>query len=171
VDVNGDGDFADSTDQIHEYDAMNRRVQTTSNNLSTDFYHSSSWQVLEERSRAAGGAESSGVVKARYVWSPGYIDSLLLRDADLNNDGDVTDADERHYVQQDANFNVTSLTSRTGTVVERYNYDPYGTRTVLNANFTVFEDGQIYALAVAEVAENHRNQKNQRRPGNVFSVL
>jgi hypothetical protein len=31
---------------------------------------------------------------------------------------------ERHYAVQDANYNVTALTDRYGTVVERYKYDP-----------------------------------------------
>lgn len=142
VDVNGDEVFTDSADQIHEYDALNRRIQTTVGNVTTtDFYHSAAWQVLEERSRGSTDAESAGVLKARYVWSPGYVDSLLLRDADLDGDGNVTDANERHYVQQDANFNVTSIVDRTGAVVERYGYDPYGNRTVLDANFAPDADG------------------------------
>jgi len=43
--------------------------------------------------------------------------------------------DQRLYVQQDANFNVTSV-SNGNTVLERYRYTPYGQRTVLNNDFT-----------------------------------
>jgi len=32
----------------------------------------------------------------------------------------------RFYVQQDANYNVTAITDDAGTVLERYQYDPYG---------------------------------------------
>jgi hypothetical protein len=39
----------------------------------------------------------------------------------------------RQYAVQDANFNVTSLTSASGTVNERYSYSPYGQRTILDA--------------------------------------
>lgn len=49
---------------------------------------------------------------------------------------------QRLYVQQDANFNVTSLTDDSGVVVERYVYDPYGKQTVLEANWSVDADGQ-----------------------------
>jgi hypothetical protein len=39
---------------------------------------------------------------------------MVLRDRDLNLDGDMLDAGERHYAQHDANFNVTALTDPTG---------------------------------------------------------
>ena len=39
----------------------------------------------------------------------------------------------RVYVEQDANWNVTSITDTSGTVLERYVYDPYGTSTRLTA--------------------------------------
>jgi RHS repeat-associated protein len=45
--------------------------------------------------------------------------------------------DRRLYVQQDANGNVTALVDVTGTVVERYDYDPFGAVTVLNPDFSV----------------------------------
>ena len=43
--------------------------------------------------------------------------------------------DERIYVQQDANWNVTALVDVTGTVVERYIYDPYGGVTILTGSW------------------------------------
>src|SRR5262249_20353532 len=39
--------------------------------------------------------------------------------------------EERLYVQQDANFNVTAIIDSTGAVKERYLYDPYGAASVL----------------------------------------
>ncbi len=58
---------------------------------------------------------------------------MILRDRDANaNPADGLE--QRHYVQHDANFNVTAITDPTGTVVERYLYDPYGQATVLAAN-------------------------------------
>jgi RHS repeat-associated protein len=45
--------------------------------------------------------------------------------------------DQRLYVQQDANWNVTALVDTSGNVVERYDYDPFGLQTVLNPDFTV----------------------------------
>ena len=73
------------------------------------------------------------VTHAQYVWSPVYVDALVLRDRDPSNAGTLT---EHLYVQQDANFNVTALVNTSGTVVERYVYDPYGTPTVYDGNWS-----------------------------------
>lgn len=55
-----------------------------------------------------------------------------------------TSTGERVYAVHDGNFNITSIIGKDGTdweVVERYLFDPYGTRTVLNADWTVNTDG------------------------------
>jgi RHS repeat-associated protein/uncharacterized delta-60 repeat protein len=44
--------------------------------------------------------------------------------------------EERLYAQQDANFNVTAVTTAGGHVMERYVYDPYGSVTYLTVNWT-----------------------------------
>lgn len=62
----------------------------------------------------------------QYVWSSVYIDALIERDTPT----------QRMYVQQDMDFNVTALVDTTGTVQERYIYDPYGSVTILAANWT-----------------------------------
>src|SRR4029078_12461718 len=41
----------------------------------------------------------------------------------------------RLYVQQDANWNVTAVTNTSGTVQERYIYDPYGKATRKSASW------------------------------------
>ena len=74
---------------------------------------------------------------AQYVWHPYYIDALLLRDYDEDADGIVV----RYYYTQDVNFNVLSILSSTGTVLERYGYTPYGQAEVLTASFTADSDG------------------------------
>jgi RHS repeat-associated protein len=113
-------DSSGNTLKTYKYDAMNRRVAETVVSDTTDLYYSAGWQVLEER---LNGAE-----KYRYVWSPVYVDAMVLRDR--------LDASERLWVQQDANFNVTAITDNSGNVLERYVYDPYGKVTVLNASWT-----------------------------------
>jgi RHS repeat-associated protein len=90
----------------------------------TDLYYSSTWQVLEERT----GDVSTATIQ--YVWSPLYVDALVLRDRSTQNNGTL---DERLWLQQDANFNVTALLNGSGTVVERYIDDPYGKPTYLSA--------------------------------------
>ncbi len=62
----------------------------------------------------------------QYVWSPVYIDALIERDT----------PSQRMYAEQDVNFNVTALVDTTGTVQERYIYDPFGAVTILASNWT-----------------------------------
>jgi RHS repeat-associated protein len=102
------------------YDGLNRRIQETKSSTTTDLYYSSQWQVLEER--------EGGNAKKHYAWSPVYVDALIARDRDTDGDGAM---DERVYVVQDGNFNVTALLDTSGNVVERFGYDAYGAVVVL----------------------------------------
>ena len=125
------------------YDALYRRVTEGGR----DLYYSKDWQVLQENTLAG--------VDARYVWSPVYVDAMVLRDRDTNGDGVVSQgssADERLYATTDANYDVTGLVTRAGVVVERYAYDPYGTRTVLDA------DGSADADGLSDVAFRYGHQ-------------
>lgn len=107
------------------YDALSRRIQQTESGTTTDFYFSAAGQVLEERVGSA--------VKIQYIWSPVYVDGLILRDRDSTGSGTLN---ERLWVVQDPDFNVTALLNNSGSVVERYVYDPYGAVTILSATFT-----------------------------------
>jgi RHS repeat-associated protein len=111
----------------YAYDGLGRRVQETHSGTVNDLFYSSAWQVLEERT---GGVSTATV---QYVWSPVYVDALVLRDRSTHNNGTM---DERLSVQQDANWNVTALVNGSGSVVERYAYDPYGQVTYLNASWS-----------------------------------
>jgi hypothetical protein len=92
---------------LYGYDALGRRITHTrptgQDPVTTDFYYTSDWQVLEER--------IDGVVVALNVWSLAYIDALVLRDRDADADPETGDygLEQRLYVQQDANWNVTAL--------------------------------------------------------------
>jgi YD repeat-containing protein len=89
------------------YDGLGRRIIVNPGTV-TDLYYSDQWQVLEER---VGGA-----AKVHYVWSPVYVDTMVLRDRDATGGGTLS---ERLWVQQDANWNVTALVNTSGSVVER----------------------------------------------------
>ena len=70
----------------------------------------------------------------QYVWARhagGYVDELiqLAHNADPL-DGTEQDCEQFYYALQNANFNVLGLIAETGEVVERYEYTPYGQRTV-----------------------------------------
>jgi len=112
------------TSITYSHDALNRRV-IENPGTATDLYYSAAWQILEER--VAGNA------KIQYIWSPVYIDAMILRDRDADGNGSL---EERLYAQQDANFNVTAIISTSGAVQERFALDAYGQVTFLNASWT-----------------------------------
>jgi RHS repeat-associated protein len=116
----------------YSYDGLGRRITETHGSTTTDLYLSAANQVLEER--------VGGVMQARNVWSPVYVNALILRDQSSQKNGTL---DQRLYVQQDANWNVTALVDASGNVVERYAYTPFGTLTVLNPDGTV-RSGSAY---------------------------
>jgi RHS repeat-associated protein len=124
----------------YSYDGLGRRV-TERHRLINDLYYSDQWQVLEERT---GG---SAPAQAQDVWSPVYVDALVLRDQSSLNDGNL---DQRLYVQQDANWNVTALVDgkagspTLGQVVERYVYDPYGVASVYTPGWAPRLAGSAY---------------------------
>ncbi len=98
-----------------------------------DYYYNPSWQVADETcntGRTAANKESVATsLKASYIWDQRYIDAPVVRYFDANSDSDFNDDNEKLYYMQDANFNVTGLINTSGTVVERYVYDPYGAVT------------------------------------------
>jgi RHS repeat-associated protein len=96
-------------------DALHRHVTDTVGSTVTDRFFSSDWQLLETK-------VGSNTV-TRNVWSPVYVDGLVLRDRDTDANGTL---DERLYAHQDANWNTTALVNSSGTVQERYTYTPFG---------------------------------------------
>ena len=69
--------------------------------------------------------------------------------------------DQRLYVQQDANYNVTSVSNAAGETVERYRFTPYGVRTLLNDDFTVDGDGvSDVAMDVGHQGLKHDGETN-----------
>ena len=115
------------------YDALNRRI------TNGEHFYYSGWQVIEEQTLFPFQP------KAQYVWSPVYIDAMICRDWDSNGDGTL---DQRHYVGQDANWNVTIIVSTAAVVDERYAPDPYGgSIVVLDAAWVVRPGGSLYVWA------------------------
>jgi len=114
-----------TTLETFSYDGLGRRVTATAGGATTDLYYSDLGQVLEE--------EVSGAATTRYVWSPVYVNAMVLRD---NATGSPGTLNQRLWVQQDTNWNVTALVNSSGSVVERYVYSPYGVVTIYNAGYT-----------------------------------
>jgi RHS repeat-associated protein len=97
-------------------------------------------QVIETREGSGATPAQAETLQPKYqnIWSPRYIDSLILRDE--NTDGDGLCDDSRVYYLADANFNVTALVDTNGDVVERYLYSPYGEVTILDPDFSADAD-------------------------------
>jgi|694.fasta_scaffold14832_9 RHS repeat-associated protein len=111
-------------------DALHRHVTDTVGSTVTDRFFSGDWQLLETK-------VSSNTV-TRNVWSPVYVDGMVLRDRDTDGNGSL---DERLYALQDANWNTTALVNAGGTVQERYTYAPFGQAT--------FRDGSGSTLSAS----------------------
>jgi RHS repeat-associated protein len=100
------------------YDPMNRCVKRIINGIAT-FRYFDGWNLIDERN-------DSDVQIARYV-NGTQIDEILSR----------TTADGPKYYHYDSIGNVVALTDSTGTAVERYAYDIFGTPTIRDRNGTI----------------------------------
>ncbi|MFO0788409.1 MAG: RHS repeat-associated core domain-containing protein [Pirellulales bacterium] len=133
------GAFGVGTAATYRYDGLGRRIVKDIAGDTSDvaYYYNQDWQLLEERKLGLNGSEDPDPL-AQYVWSPTYIDALAVRYWDGNADGDFLDANEgAQYYLRDANFNVTAVVNADATVLERYNYTPYGEVTFLEPDFDV----------------------------------
>ena len=67
----------------------------------------------------------------QHLWGARYVDDLVqIAVNDDPTDANEADCESFYYPMQNANFNVIGLTDANGTLVERYEYTPYGQRTV-----------------------------------------
>jgi RHS repeat-associated protein len=117
----------------YRYDGLKRRITEDDGTTEKHLYYSHQWKVLEER--------VGGNAVTQYVWSPVYVDAMILRDRDADADSG-NGLEERIYVLHDANFNVTAITDASGTVLERYAYEAYGRPIYLDADFDFQPDAQ-----------------------------
>jgi RHS repeat-associated protein len=131
--------------ETYTYDAQGHRVtETPAGSLEKDLYYSNQWQVIEE------DTSNSGLhLHADYVWSPVFVDALILRDDHLTGtyDGSAFNFSDRLYATQDANYNVTALvayTSRPGDTNGDGEVDLTDLNNVLNhlgTTVTPWQDG------------------------------
>jgi RHS repeat-associated protein len=155
VSVDPDGTTTTIPTTTFTYDALHRRISTDADGagsgVATTHYYSKDWQVLEDR--------VGSIVKHAYVMSPVFVDAMVLRDSDTDNDNDTGDYggvasnqfEQRIYVLNDANFNVTSIvgdtdsgTPRNFQVIERFRADAYGAPTFLDPNWAVDTGGSDF---------------------------
>jgi len=80
-------------------------------------------------------------LKFQYVWGATYLDELIARDdrrggvsvSDLN----AAEGDARQYQHCNTLHSIFAVTDQAGEVLERYQYNPYGNRTVFDADFVL----------------------------------
>ncbi len=123
----------------YTYDCQNRRMRkvvTNSGSLDggTDFYYSG-WRVCEEHD--FDGANES--LKYQYVWGATYHDELVVRD-DRQSGGSIAELNNsagsgRQFQHHNTLFSIFAVTDESGAVLEHYQYDPYGKRTIFDPSF------------------------------------
>ena len=90
------------------------------------------WQAIETRTNGTASSNAT----SQMVWSAAYINAAILQDT---YSGGVIQSNSRLYFEQDANWDTTAvvgLVSGNWQVVQRYVYSPYGSITVLNADWS-----------------------------------
>jgi len=87
--------------------------------------------IQNQNAKVISNGKSGSNTLTRNVLSPVYVDAPVLRDRDTDANGTL---DERLFVIQDANYNVTAVISSSGTVQERYTYTPFGLVTYRDAS-------------------------------------
>ena len=102
----------------YTYDALGRRIRKQIGSTVVNYYYSGG-QIIEER---AGNDQ----VTATYLYGIGVDDILQMR----HNGQD-------YWYHKNHLGSVVALTNGQGSVVERYEYDPYGKLTIYDANDSV----------------------------------
>ena len=131
----------------YAFDGLNRRI---SEGGSEDYY-SAQWQQVEQR-------DGSGSVTTQYVYSPVYVDAIIERDRSVSGT-----LDERVWVMQDANYDVTGIADGSGTVLQRFVYDAYGKRTVLG-RAVASHDGRLRLPARPQRRVHRSDQREDVLP-------
>ena len=132
-----------------EYDGLGRRIEKAITNCgdwdATYEYYYDGHSLIETQN-------GSDETLKQYVWGTQYIDELIQ--IGLNDDptaGDEDDVETFYYALQDANFNVLGIVKHNGDLKERYEYTPYGQRTVYKSA------GADDALVMAPILESQRH--------------
>jgi uncharacterized protein (TIGR02594 family) len=107
----------------YAYDATNRRVSKTAGSIATSFVYDA-WNVIEEYEGAS--------LTAQYVHNRGVDEPLVM-----------VQGGEKYFYHQNRLGNVVAITDSTGTVKERYEYDPYGKVSILDGEGNALESSSI----------------------------
>ena len=115
----------------YSYDAFNRRIEKDVNGGAVTRFYWDGWQMLEETDNAGTPA-----LQRYSIWGGTYIDEQILFH-DHTSGGAGTD----YFTCRAHNFNIVTAINTSGGVVERYDYNPYGARFVLDPDYADDVDG------------------------------
>ena len=133
-----------STIATMAYDGTGRRTSKTIDH-SGDWNHT--YHYYYDGQAPAGQAKmietrngNDQVIK-QHVWGMSYVDEIIQiginENPGVDDDGEMEGMQDNcetfYYACQDANYNVIGLVDSTGDLVERYEYTPYGQRTVFQS--------------------------------------
>jgi len=112
------------------YDGQNRRVSRIVKNCG-DLDYSYAYYYDGQRSLGEFTLQNFVQLKA-YIWGLQYVDELVQL---LTWSYDFTPL----WAMQDANYNVIGLVNESGRQVERYEYTPYGERTIYGRQYLLYD--------------------------------
>lgn len=119
----------------YTYDGLGRRIESIvhgATNVTRRYYYDSGWRVLAE-------TDESDDLQREYVYG-NYLDEVLLvKDAVATKD---------YYYVHDHLYSPVALLEDDGDVIERYEYDAYGKRSIYDASFNT-RTSSNYDLAIA----------------------
>ena len=102
--------------------------------------------------------DAAGCTLKQHLWGARYVDDLVqIAVNDDPTDANEADCESFYYPMQNANFNVIGLSDANGTLVERYEYTPYGQRTVYK------KAGSNEALTTAPLLHSQRVETDTGR--------
>ena len=123
------------------YDGTGRRIsKTVEYSGDWDFTYHFYYNGQSEIEIRNGDSYNEGSVLKQKVWGTQYVDELVqiaINQDPSNNSATYSPNDENvcerfFWVCQDANYNVIGVVSAAGVLTERYEYTPYGQRTIFS---------------------------------------
>ncbi len=120
---------------VYEHDALRRRVKKQYDSAAPDSpagidtydhdFFNSSWQLLESRNTNTESDQPESLqAKYQYLWSPRYVDAVILRDENIDTDWQCDDG--RMFFCQDAAFTLSVVLDEVGDRAECVTTEPHG---------------------------------------------